>query len=177
MYEDKLSVGMVGLGLVSRSHLKGYESHPQAVVAAVCDLDEARARAFAAEHGIAEAYTSYERMVEEAGIDAVDIATPTFLHVPMAQTALRAGKHVHCEKPFCRTVGEGLAACAAARKTGATLVVGETYAFLSSHQKARALIDAGAIGRPLQVRERHGKWLGRERRDGVQGPCGSQLAR
>ena len=159
--QQQLKVGMVGLGLVSTSHLKGYASHPGAAVTAVCDLEVERARAFAAQHGIAEVYTSYEQMLAEADIDAVDIATPTFLHVPMAQAAARAGKHVHCEKPFCRSVGEGLAACDAARAQGTTLVVGETYVFLSSHMKARELIDAGAIGRPLQIRQRHGVWLGR----------------
>lgn len=171
MPEEQLRVGMVGLGLVSTSHLKGYMSHPQAAVTAVCDLDENRARAFAAQHGIAEVYTSYERMVAEAAIDAVDIATPTFLHVPMTLAAARAGKHVHCEKPFCRSTGEGLAACEAARQHGTTLVVGETYVFLSSHMKARALIEAGAIGRPLQVRQRHGKWLGWEDATVYTGPA------
>ena len=157
-------VGMVGLGLVSTSHMKGYTSHPRAEVVAACDLDEAGARAFAEMHGIEAVYTSYERMVADAGIDAVNIATPTFLHAPMTLQAVRAGKHVHCEKPFCRSVGEGKEACQAARTQGVRLAVGETYAFLTSHVKARSLIEEGAIGQPMQVRQRHGRWL--ERADG-----------
>jgi predicted dehydrogenase len=163
MKPETIRVGIVGLGLVSTSHLKGYVSHPRAEVVAVCDLDLARAERFAAQHGIPEIYTSFETMLAEADINTVDIATPTYLHAPMVIRAAEAGKHVHCEKPFCRTVGEGLAACAAVHRSGTKLVVGETYVFVSSHVKARELIDAGEIGRPLQIRQRHGAWIGRKR--------------
>ena len=162
MGPDTVEVGIVGLGLVATSHLKGYASHPRARVVAVCDLDRARAERFAAEHAIPEVYTSYEDMLAQAPINTVDIATPTFLHSRMTTQAAAAGKHVHCEKPFCRSVGEGLAACEAARRAGVKLVVGETYVFITSHRKARELIEAGEIGRPLQVRQRHGAWLERE---------------
>jgi predicted dehydrogenase len=163
MTPEIVRAGIVGLGLVSTSHLKGYVSHPRAEVVAVCDLDEARAQAFADRHGIPEVYTSYAEMLARADINTVDIATPTFLHVPMVIQAARAGKHVHCEKPFCRSVGEGLAACEAVRQNGVKLVVGETYVFLASHVKARELVDAGEIGRPLQIRQRHGAWIARKR--------------
>ena len=161
MTSKTVKAGIVGLGLVATSHLKGYLSHPRAEVIAVCDLDRARAQAFADRHGIAEVYTSYEDMLARADINTVDIATPTFLHVPMAVQAAQAGKHVHCEKPFCRSVGEGLEACEAVRRNGVKLVVGETYVFLSSHVKARELIEAGEIGRSLQIRQRHGAWIGK----------------
>ena len=153
---------MVGLGLASTPHFKGYAGHPQAEVVAVCDLDERRARQFAEKHGIAEVYTDYETMLAEADINTVDIATPTFLHARMTGLAAAAGNHIHCEKPFCRNVAEGVEASQTARQKRVKLVVGETYVFITSHQKARALIDAGEIGRPLQIRQRHGAWLARE---------------
>lgn len=81
----------------------------------------------------------------------------------MTRLAAEAGKHVHCEKPFCRSIAEGQAACDAVRRNGTTLVVGETYVFLTSHVKARELIAAGEIGRPMQVRSRHGGWRERAR--------------
>jgi len=155
-------VGMVGLGLVSSSHFQGYAGHPRADVSAVCDADEERAEKFATAHGIGQVYSSYEDMLERSDVDAVSIATPTFLHVPMTRRAVEAGKHVHCEKPFCRSVGEGLDVCAAARGAGLTLMVGETYVFVSSHMKARELVANGEIGRPLQIRQRHGAWLERQ---------------
>lgn len=157
----KIKVGIVGLGLVARSHLKGYLAHPQAKVVAVCDLNEENAHAFARQHHIPQVYTSYEQMLANAGIDLVDIGTPTFLHAPMALQAARAGKHIHCEKPFCRSVGEGLEVCAEVARRGLKLLVGETYVFLASHLKARELIETGEIGKPLQIRQRHGAWLER----------------
>lgn len=158
---ETLRVGIVGLGLAATPHLKGYQSHPRAEVTAICDLDEARALRFAEEYGIEEVYTDFTDFLEGAEIDIVDIATPTFLHAPMALQAVKAGKHVHCEKPFCRFIGEGLQVCRAAVKAGVRVAVGETYVFTSAHQKARALIEAGEIGRPLQIRQRHGAWIER----------------
>jgi predicted dehydrogenase len=158
---ERINVGMVGLGLVSRSHLKGYATHPLAQVTAVCDTDAEKAERFAHEHGIGQVYGSYDDMLAQAEIDLVDIGTPTDLHAPMALQAARAGKHIHCEKPFCRSTGEGLEVCRAVASHGVKLLVGETYVFLSSHMKARALIEDGAIGRPLQIRQRHGAWHAR----------------
>jgi predicted dehydrogenase len=159
MRSKNVKVGMVGLGLVSTSHYKGYASHPDAKIVAVCDLDKARAEEFAKTFNIPEVYTNYDEMLGQAEINAIDIATPTYLHVPMAMKAIKAGKHVHCEKPFCRSTGEGLLVCKAADQAGLKLVVGETYVFITSHVKARELIEAGEIGRPLQIRQRHGAWL------------------
>ena len=76
----------------------------------------------------------------------------------MTRQAAQAGKHIHCEKPFCRNVAEGMEAVRAVKSAGVKLLVGETYVFLTSHMKARALIEDGAIGRPLQIRQRHGAW-------------------
>lgn len=163
MKPEQVNVGMVGVGLAFTPHLKGYLSHPQAEVLAICDVDQERAEQFAEKYEIPEVYSSYQEMLHKAEINTIDIATPTFLHVPMTIQAAEAGKHIHCEKPFCRSVGEGLRACEAARRNGVKLVVGETYVFLSSHKQARELIEAGEIGHPLQIRQRHGAW--RERKE------------
>ena len=160
-----LRVALAGLGLAAAAHMKGYAACAGARVAAVCDRDPARARRAARALGLGPgcAWTDYGDMLRRADIDAVDITTPTFLHAPMCLAALDAGKHVLCEKPLCRTAAEGEAVAARARARGLSVAVSETYAFLASHMKARALIEAGAIGRPLQVRQRHGAWIRRKR--------------
>ena len=155
---DRIYVGIVGLGLAATAHIRGYLSHPAAQVLAVCDTDARRATEFGERYGVERVYTSYSDLLDDRDVQVIDIATPTFLHATMTRQAALAGKHVHCEKPFCRSVAEGMEAVQAVKNAGVKLLVGETYLFLTSHMKARALIEDGAIGRPLQVRQRHGAW-------------------
>ena len=156
--DAQICVGIVGLGLAATAHIRGYGSHPQARVLAVCDSDGDRAAAFGEQYGVERIYTSFGELLADDDLDVIDIATPTFLHAEMTAQAAQAGKHIHCEKPFCRSVAEGMAAVQAVKRAGVKLLVGETYVFLSSHMKARELIEDGAIGRPLQIRQRHGAW-------------------
>jgi predicted dehydrogenase len=156
-----VKVGLVGLGLVCESHIKAYAAHPESEVVAVCDLDEARAKAIAARYGIPKVYTSYEDMLNDPGINTVDITTPTVLHAPMALAAAKAGKNILCEKPFCLTLKDGQAVCDEAERRGVTLMVGESYIFMTSIMKARELIDTGEIGKPQQIRQRFGAWVER----------------
>ncbi|WP_142524026.1 Gfo/Idh/MocA family protein [Raoultella ornithinolytica] len=158
---SKVKVGIVGLGLVSDSHIKAYLSHPDSEVVAVCDLDEAHAKEVAKKYGVPKYYTSYDEMLKDSDINTIDIITPTFLHAPMSIAAAQAGKNIHCEKPFCRTLEEGLEVCQTAEKYGVTLAVGESYVFMTSIKKARELIDSGAIGKPQQIRQRFGAWVER----------------
>lgn len=161
MKVSRAKVGLVGLGLVCESHIKAYAAHKDSDVAAVCDLDEVRAKAIAGKYGIPKVYTSYEDMLKDPGINTIDITTPTVLHAPMALAAAKAGKNILCEKPFCLTLDEGQAVCDEAGRRGVTLMVGESYIFMTSIMKARELIDAGEIGKPQQIRQRFGAWVER----------------
>jgi predicted dehydrogenase len=156
---DKVKVGVVGLGLVSSAHIKGYLSHPLADVVAVCDLDEEQAQRVASQFDIPKYYTSYHEMLRDTAINTIGIGTPTYLHRPMAVAAARAGKHVHCEKPLALTLAEGEQICHEAEKHNVALAVDETYLFMATIVKARELIDAGEIGKPQQIRQRFGAWL------------------
>lgn len=155
----KVKVGLVGLGLVSPSHIKAFQSHPAAEVVAVCDLDESHARIVMGEFGIPKYYREYEEMLRDPEINLVDICTPTFLHVKMAVEAAEAKKNILCEKPFCMTMEEGETAVKAAKENGVSLTVEESYRFMTSLMKAKELIDAGEIGKPTQIRQRFGEWI------------------
>lgn len=161
MKVDKVKIGLVGLGLVSSSHIKGYLSHPLADVVAVCDLDEDRARRVAGQFDIPQYYTSFDEMLTNTDINTIDIMTPTYLHKPMAVAAARAGKHIHCEKPLALTLAEGEEICNEAENHNVTLAVDESYLFMATIVKARQLIDAGEIGKPQQIRQRFGAWIER----------------
>ena len=158
---DKVTIGAVGLGLVSSAHIKGYMSHPDAEVLAVCDSDETRARRVSQQFGIAKYYTSYTEMLTDPAINTIDIMTPTYLHRPMAVAAARAGKNIHCEKPLGLTLAEGEDICDEADNHGVALAVDETYVFMPTIVKACELIEAGEIGKPHQVRQRFGAWVER----------------
>ena len=162
MAAKKVRVGLVGLGLVSDSHIKGFQAHPDAEVVAVCDIDEAHAKEVCEEYGIRKYYTDYSEMLKDEEINLISICTPTFTHVNMTIQAAEAGKNILCEKPFCMTMEEGQKAVDAAKANGVTLTVEESYRFMTSILKAKEMIDAGEIGKPTQIRQRFGEWIPKE---------------
>jgi predicted dehydrogenase len=99
-------VGLVGCGFVSELHMYAYkrvygvDAHVTAVAARGDHVVE-----FARKHGIATTYRSFEDLIADRDIDVVDICTPPMLHAAMIVAAMRAGKHVICEKPFAGYFG------------------------------------------------------------------------
>jgi predicted dehydrogenase len=97
----KVRVGLVGTGFVAELHMYAYKrvhGVDAAVVAAVSRSDQVEA--FAKKHQIAQTYRDYRSLLDDPAIDVVDICTPPALHAQMILDAVRAGKHVICEKPF-----------------------------------------------------------------------------
>ena len=159
---EKVKVGIVGLGLVSDSHIKAFQSHTDAEITAICDLDEQHAKEVMQQYGISKYYADYNEMLKDEEINLIDICTPTFTHVNMTVAAAEAKKNILCEKPFCMNLEEGRIACEAAEKNGVSLTVEESYRFMTSIIKAKELIDAGEIGKPTQIRQRFGEWIPKE---------------
>jgi predicted dehydrogenase len=93
-------------------------------------------------------------MLKDPEINTINITTPTYRHASMTLAAAQAGKNILCEKPFCLTLNEGEAANLEAEKRDVSLMVGESYIFMSSIIKAHELIAAGEIGKPKQIRQR-----------------------
>ena len=98
MAEKDIRAGVVGCGGISNMHIEGYKSFDRAQVVAVCDIDEARAKAKAEEHGGLEWYTDYQKLFESEDIDAVSVCTSSPTHVEIAIAAAESGIHVLCEK-------------------------------------------------------------------------------
>jgi predicted dehydrogenase len=150
--EKKLGIGFLGCGRIADLQCLGYREHPRAEIAAVCDLDPATAERRRAEWGARRAYTDPEALLADPEVDAVEILTPHHLHAQQAVAALRAGKHVSLQKPPTRTLAELDRVLAAARESGRVLRVFENFMHYPPHQKAKELVEAGAIGEPLSVR-------------------------
>ena len=152
MTRARLRVGQVGLGGLGATHARNLGGRiPGAELVRVVDLDAARAAAFADELGVAWS-TDYEALLEDPGVEAVVIATPTALHAEMIERAARAGKHVFTEKPVALTRESALSALAAAREAGIALQVGFHRRFDPDWREAKRRIDAGELGEPYLFR-------------------------
>jgi predicted dehydrogenase len=92
-------------------------------------------------------YSDFSRMLREAELDAVIIATPTGLHARMVEAALERGLHVFCEKPLALDPADGAALTRLAREKGLINQVGYHYRFVGAFQEVKRLLDSGAIGR------------------------------
>jgi len=95
-----VKVGVVGLGIMGRTHTRAYRGHPNAEVIAVCDIDKSRAESFAKEFSVKKVYTDFWEMAEDPEIEAVSITTPDFLHKEPVIAFAENGKHVLLEKPM-----------------------------------------------------------------------------
>src|SRR5690242_5940690 len=102
----KVRVGLVGCGFVSELHMYAYKRvyGVDAAVTAVAARGD-HVVAFAKKHGMPTTYRSFEDLLADRDIDVVDICTPPMLHAAMIVAAVRAGKHVICEKPFAGYFG------------------------------------------------------------------------
>jgi predicted dehydrogenase len=150
---ERLRVGLIGLGQVAALHLRGYQSDPGVEIAALCDPAPERRAAFAERVPGARLCAGLEEFLD-GGLDLVEVLTPHPSHCAIAEAALAAGAHVSVQKPMALTLAEADRMAAAARAAGRVLRVFENYVFYPPLQRARALLQEGAIGRPLHVRLR-----------------------
>lgn len=142
-----LGLGIIGCGVISDIYLQNIALFPQLALRAVADLRAEAARAKAAAHGI-DALTP-EALLARDDIDLVLNLTVPAAHLEVGLAALTAGKHVYSEKPLAVSLADArlLADTAAAR--GLRLGCAPDTILGGAHQTARALLDAGRIGRPV----------------------------
>jgi len=113
----------------------------------VQDIVEGIARSMGEKLGV-KYYVDYGRLLRDSEVDAVIIATPTFLHRDMVIEAAEAGKHVFVEKPLAVRVKESLDILSYVRKRGVKLQVGYMRRFDAAYRRARQVIEEGGIGKP-----------------------------
>jgi len=97
---EKVRFGLIGTGTWGNVHAETYSTYYRASLAAVCDVDEARARKAAEQWGVSRVYTDFRELVRDPDIDAVAVTTPDFAHREPIVAAARAGKHIIVEKPL-----------------------------------------------------------------------------
>jgi predicted dehydrogenase len=144
-----IHVGVAGCGKIAQvRHLPEYQDHPGVRISGLFDINPERARALAEQYG-AKAYETYEALLADPEIDAVSVCTTNATHADMAVAALKAGKHVLCEKPMATSLEDCERMVQAARENGRVLMIGQNQRLAAAHVKARELIEQGAIGRLL----------------------------
>ena len=150
------NIGIIGCGKIAQvRHIPEYADHHQAKLAGFFDLNQQRAQELAQKWG-GKAYSSWEEMLADPAIDAVSVCVANNAHAQMSVAALKAGKHVLCEKPMAVTLEECEAMVAAARESGKFLMIGQNQRLTRAHQKARELVENGTLGTILTFRTTFG---------------------
>jgi predicted dehydrogenase len=125
-----------------------------AEIAAIAARDVAKARAFAAKHGIPRVHDSYDALLADPALDAIYNPLPNGLHCEWTLKALRAGKHVLCEKPLASNADEAVRMADAARETGRKLVEAFHWRYHPLAARVKALLAEGTIGAPRHYEAR-----------------------
>jgi predicted dehydrogenase len=150
--ERRVRWGIYPTGRITHQFVQDFRDVRNGEVVAVAARRKAAAEAFAARYGIPFAHGSYEELLADPGVDAVYIATPHSLHAHNTTDAIRAGKHVLCEKPFTVSVAESQAVFEVARRHSSFVMEGMWTYFLPAIRQALEWVAEGRIGTLRQVK-------------------------
>lgn len=141
---ERLGVGLVGVGWFGALCLEAYAEMPEIVVVAVADRDAGRARSVAPPG--AHVYGDYGALLGDPRVDIVAVNTPPHLHGDMAVQAIGAGKHVFVEKPLATSVSAASAAVEAAQRAGVQLGIDYVLRHHPLHRLTAKVVASGVLG-------------------------------
>ncbi|WP_457253941.1 Gfo/Idh/MocA family protein [Pedococcus sp. P5_B7] len=160
-----LRVAMVGYAFMGAAHSQAWRTAPRVFdlplapeMTVLVGRDEGRLSAAAERMGWSSTETDWRRVLDRDDIDLVDICTPGDTHAEIAIAALRAGKHVLCEKPMANSVDEAermAVSAREARERGVRSMVGFTYRRVPAIALAKRLVEQGRIGEVRHVRAQY----------------------
>lgn len=149
-------VGIIGCGKIAQvRHIPEYAANPNVKLAAYYDLNFERASEVAKKFG-GKAYSSVAELLANPEIDAVSVCTSNTTHAEITIAALKAGKHVLCEKPMATTLEDCEAMVKTASETGKFLMLGQNQRLAKAHVKAKELLRDGLIGEIVSFRSTFG---------------------
>ena len=156
-----LRIGIVGWGFMGKMHFRCYKSDTNVEVTAICDADAKQLQNASGVTGnISGAeddldlsnialYSDLSKMLVEEKLDALSIASPTFLHASQTIEALNEGVHVFCEKPMALNSGDCREMAEVAKQSGKTLQIGHCIRFWPEYVQAKEIIDSQKYGKVL----------------------------
>jgi len=145
----KLKVGVIGCyGIAKFKHVEAIQSIPEAEIVAYCDIIHERAEDLRKEFGpsTAKTYTDYKELLKDDEVDVVHVLTPNISHAPITVAALKAGKHVMCEKPMATTYKDAKLMCDVAKETGKVLTIGYQARCNPEQLYLKKLCEEGVLG-------------------------------
>jgi predicted dehydrogenase len=160
--KEQLRIGVIGCG-AGIFHLEGYAEEPRAKVVAIAGLDTDRCESLSQQFDVPRVYRDYQDLLAQDDIDAVSVAVPNILHLPVALAAFEAGKHVLIEKPLSRNAEEGVRMVEAAKEHDRLL--GISFQRRTRHD-VKLLHDAVANGEFGRIYYSKAWWM---RRSGIPG--------
>jgi 1,5-anhydro-D-fructose reductase (1,5-anhydro-D-mannitol-forming) len=142
---EELNWLVIGVGdITTRRVIPAIRAEPRSNLYGVVSRDRAKGKKFAD-----RVWTDLAEALRDPAVGAVYVATPVFLHAPQSIAALRAGKHVLCEKPVAMNYSEAAQMVSAAQEAGKTLGIAYYRRMYPKLQRARDLLAQGAIGCPV----------------------------
>ena len=162
-----LKIGIIGVGGIAQSHIKMLEKVPQAKICAICDINEEALQKVGdkLEIPLSHRFTDYRDLIACEDVQAVEICTPNYLHVPMAMDVVKAGKAVEVEKPLGVDYNGVDALLQLIKEKGVVNMTCFSYRFRPAVRYARQLIQEGKLGDIIHANVAYlkssGFWAGR----------------
>lgn len=142
---NTVRIGIIGLG-IGKWHLDSFKQTTNAEVVALCDANEERLKKIGAEAGITKLCANIGSLLRNRDIDAVSVCLPNYLHAKVAVAAMKAGKHVLCEKPLAASVTDAQKIVKAERETGKKCMVAMKFRFQPEAHYIAEELKKGAFG-------------------------------
>jgi predicted dehydrogenase len=157
--DNKVRIGVVGLGFMGLTHLQAYRNMNNVVLAAVCSSDPKKLAGDLSgisgnlgnsgeqmDFGDAARYPEALSVIEDPRVDAIDLCVPTDLHEQLATAALDAGKHVLIEKPMALDEDACRKMIRASERSSRVIMVGQVLRFWPEYREAHRLVVEGTLG-------------------------------
>ena len=150
---NPIGIGMIGCGGIAvANHIEGLKLCPGTKMVALCDSNPAVLQRASDSTGISDTFSDFNEMLKHPAVDAVIVATPNVVHAPAALAAIKAGKHVMCEKPLAMNMGECREMLAAANAAGVRHMTAFTYRYVPAMRYMTHLVKEGFLGTPYHFR-------------------------
>jgi len=151
-----IRVGIIGCGKIAQvRHIPEYLENRDVTLVGLFDYNEERLDKLSKKYKI-KSYISIDEMLNDKSVDAISICTPNIYHASLSIKALRANKHVLCEKPMATSLPECIAMIDVSKETNKKLMIGQNQRLNEAHIVAKDLIERGTIGKVLSFRTTFG---------------------